>query len=172
RRVQAVVTLNVVSLSLLTPSPVLSPLSLHDALPICRVGGWLAAARRRRRAVRVAPAAPRRRRHIARSRGGPGRVRSGAARALRVRLRRAGTALLGGGGVAHPAAADAPLSLGAAVLRRARSAGGGGAARNRQSPARARRDGLPRDHGPPRVARPRLRRALRAALEHRARGDR
>src|SRR5436853_585901 len=79
--------------------------------------GW------RRRAVGVASAAPRRRRHAARSRRGTGRVRPRAARALRVRLRRAGTALGGGGGVADPAAADAALSLGAAVLRRARPAG-------------------------------------------------
>src|SRR6266850_2512206 len=73
---------------------------------------------------RMIAGAPRRRRHAARPRGGTGRVRSRAARALRVRLRRAGTALGGGGGVGDPAAADAALSLRPAVLHRARPAGG------------------------------------------------
>src|SRR5438477_376617 len=61
-------------------------------------------------------------------------------------------ALSGGGGLADSAASDVALSLGAAVLRRARSAGGRGATRRRQSLARARGDRMSRDHGSPRAA--------------------
>src|SRR5436853_27728 len=75
-----------------------------------------------------------------------------------------------GRGLARPAAADAALPRGAAVVHRARGRHRDDRARHRQPAARDRRDGLPRDHGSPRRPRGRVRRALRASVVDEARG--
>src|SRR5688572_3600655 len=123
-------------------------------------------------AVRLTAAAPRRGGHAARLRGRVDGGRRRRARAIRVRLGRAGTTVGRRRRLADPAATDAPLSLGPAVLHRARNARGHHRSRYRPSAARDRRHRLPRHHGSPRPPRPRVRVALRAAVEHGARGDR
>ena len=125
------------------------------------VGRCLAAARAENVAARVGAPPPRHGGDGARFRAGADGGGPPGARALRVRVRRAGTALSGGHGLPPARAPDPPLSLRTPVLHRGRPGTGGDRSRHRPSPARARRDRMPSHHGSSRLARRALR--LRAS---------